>query len=73
MELEDFQKFSIYGNSRKPRRDVNRYNTEVKVCANCFNVIKSHVAYTGLLAFRMILKTDQSQYPPGLRHRYETV
>jgi hypothetical protein len=57
----EFQKFNIYGNPRKPRRDVNRYNTEVTVCANCFNIIKRHVANTGVLAFRMILKIDQTR------------
>jgi len=65
MELEDiknfeFQIISIYGNSRKPRRDVNRYNTDVTVCANCFNIIERHVANTGLLKFHTIHKIEQT-------------
>jgi len=67
MELKDtknnfeFKIFSVYGNSRKPQREVNRYNRDLTVCENCFNIIERHVANTGLLEFRMIHKIDQSR------------
>jgi len=54
----EFQIFSIYGNARKPQREVNRYSTDLTVCANCFNIIERHVANTGILEFRMIHKID---------------